>query len=880
MKENTSSVNILEQAETFIRENSIQKLKGLFDGNPDFDINTYLSSKSLGTLINSAPRNNRSNDRTEIIKLLIDKGADVNITSSESSDTPLIVAININSFEIVKSLYNAGADINKNMPLIMAICNSSAEIAEFLIEKGADVNVIDEDGTTALYYAVGSYKPQMIKVIRALVDKGVDLFYGKPDMNPLEHAVTINNIDAFKILLEIKTDFDFTAFLHTLVKNKGQNPKFAELLIDAKADLLDKKTLFNIIQSALKNNPTNIMQFALEDDQTNVIESLVDIGIDISQQDKGAISDILHESISARCFKLSKALIEAGADVNIINCGNSPLHIAIARNNINIVKLLLEHGANIDITDKVGVTPLSFAVMRAQCDMVKLFIQSKADSNKIDDTGYSALHWATKATEDSDLGNNFDSEIITIIELLLETNIKVNILSNDGKRAIDLVDRSKLEFGKIIKLLRDYGSVEPKEPIKSTDIEQKLILESGTAPDGDSNNKIAATDLLEAMIKKYPLTDEQIDQAIVEFKNDNIEQNKNNSILNPLFKDMRAAWGAESVGNDGQLIRINNVEEVLKRLSEMTDVEDRLPVHWNFKQILGTIIHIIGDDVTLQNNLTDTLREIQMCNLSKLMHLIYVVQDQIIEDQNVIDYSKANLEDFKEVSDASANIISSSNEKAPFDFIKWLSDRTNKITPEDWSLSTQKIQGIFNKIFSEIFSKINIDSYHYIDGLNKIFIENFVTLIKAEKADEPLLKSWLNIIAKGEEFFISNYFDEILKGNIELESLENASFSQEMNFGNFSNLSIQTIQKYIDLFGDQGAKFLELIKENCALSDEVEDHIKHVLNNIDKFDNTDVSNQKIDSYDLDNALTLNNNEGDVHLGGEENTVEPGMYQID
>ena len=76
----------------------------------------------------------------DIVKLLLDKEADVNQISNESM-TPLHAASTSGNKEIIKLLFDAGADINATdkagkTPLIYAIEVKKAEAARYLIELG------------------------------------------------------------------------------------------------------------------------------------------------------------------------------------------------------------------------------------------------------------------------------------------------------------------------------------------------------------------------------------------------------------------------------------------------------------------------------------------------------------------------------------------------------------------------------------------------------------------------------------------------------------------------------------------------------------------------------------------------------------------------
>lgn len=84
------------------------------------------------------------NGHTDIAKLLIDRGANVNETGGLYEFQPLNLAAIYGHTAIVKLLIDRGADVNAknkygNTPLIHALHNGHTEIAKLLLDRGAEV---------------------------------------------------------------------------------------------------------------------------------------------------------------------------------------------------------------------------------------------------------------------------------------------------------------------------------------------------------------------------------------------------------------------------------------------------------------------------------------------------------------------------------------------------------------------------------------------------------------------------------------------------------------------------------------------------------------------------------------------------------------------
>ena len=82
----------------------------------------------------------------------------------------------------------------------------------------------------------------------------------------------------------------------------------------------------------------------------------------------------LHDSMFQKNLEIVKLLIDAGYDVNAIGPANgyTPLHDAVWANNLGAAKLLLQHGADKTIKGKDGLTPLDKAKKENKAELVKL----------------------------------------------------------------------------------------------------------------------------------------------------------------------------------------------------------------------------------------------------------------------------------------------------------------------------------------------------------------------------------------------------------------------------------------------------------------------------------------------------------------------------
>lgn len=81
----------------------------------------------------------------------------------------------------------------------------------------------------------------------------------------------------------------------------------------------------------------------------------------------------LHTAISANFDGIAKMLIEAGAEVNVLQTSRiGPLHLAAQNGNIDLIILLLENGARVDIKNDMGKTASDLAAEKGHTEIAEI----------------------------------------------------------------------------------------------------------------------------------------------------------------------------------------------------------------------------------------------------------------------------------------------------------------------------------------------------------------------------------------------------------------------------------------------------------------------------------------------------------------------------
>jgi ankyrin repeat protein len=125
------------------------------------------------------------------------------------------------------------------------------------------------------------------------------------------------------------------------------------------------------------------------------------------KQDKSIVNALNTHGFSPlilACYSNNKEmvyfLIENGADLNYVSQEGTALMAVTVKGNIQFVDLLLQKGANPNLTNATGVTALIYAVQFNNTEIVKKLLENGADKNILTDSGKSAFEYAVLANNE------------------------------------------------------------------------------------------------------------------------------------------------------------------------------------------------------------------------------------------------------------------------------------------------------------------------------------------------------------------------------------------------------------------------------------------------------------------------------------------------
>jgi ankyrin repeat protein len=142
------------------------------------------------------------------------------------------------------------------------------------------------------------------------------------------------------------------------------------------------------VRDLLKTNPSLVKAYSpdgwtalhLNFGNLEIVKFLLDSGADINAISKNGFSATpLQGAAAFQKIDLARLLIARGANVNCRGQeGVTPLHEVAGNGELEFARLLLEHGANINAKEDHGKTPLTIALEYKQTEMAKFLRDRKA----------------------------------------------------------------------------------------------------------------------------------------------------------------------------------------------------------------------------------------------------------------------------------------------------------------------------------------------------------------------------------------------------------------------------------------------------------------------------------------------------------------------
>jgi ankyrin repeat protein len=422
------------------------------------------------------------------VRRLLDAGADPNL-ANEYGASPMSLAAEVANTEILTRLLEAGADADSpnqdGQTALMEVARTgNVAAANALLEHGATVDARESfGGQTALMWASARRHPEMIELLlahgasinarstprnyqRHVTAEGRPKTLDSGGFTPLLYAARENCIACVDVLLEHGADIDLPdpdGVSPLLLAIMNANWDLAKKLIDAGADvdqwdIFGEAPLFTAVGQRQR----------IDGGHASIDPPNETKGIDIVR--------LLLEHHANPNMQLFFKPAHVRGNTSTLTRGSTSLIRAAANDDIEVVKLLLAHGADAKLYMADRQTPIHAALAgrapeKDALELVKIFHDAGTDVNVValvvhmeEVRGGSALHYAVR------------KRYKKVIELLASYGIDMNLKDQDGLTALDYTQSRGFmpfmanqtpRYDEEAALLRKLGAtvMMPKDPV-------------------------------------------------------------------------------------------------------------------------------------------------------------------------------------------------------------------------------------------------------------------------------------------------------------------------------------------------------------------------------------------------------------------------------
>ena len=360
----------------------------------------------------------------EVVDLLLEAGCDPN--ECDSNGSALRAASTRCNVGAVQALLAAGAEVDNGAFLSVFGAPFMAKqlsgllgeqpdptadipfVIQAFIKAGVDVNGQGQDGTTALILAIcENYKDVVEQLLAAGADPNLQgklwamMLYQSSDNQEVARQYAYRTTP-----LNLAVAFGYEEIVRSLLSH------------DANISLADEKGVLPI-------------DVAVKEGHQEIVDLLKSAGATVNEEDTAAFDKALIGAAKKGNLDVLQSALEKGADPNANQPSNNrrkrektAMMFASEQGHLEIVRLLVENGANVNLSDrpgkKLGKTPLMCAAQTNQFETVRFLLEQGAAVDAQNKRGQTALFYAV------------EEEAVEAVEVLLEYGSDVQKKGWDG----------------------------------------------------------------------------------------------------------------------------------------------------------------------------------------------------------------------------------------------------------------------------------------------------------------------------------------------------------------------------------------------------------------------------------------------------------------